>query len=358
MTEYGLPFDGVLTGDASKAPYSSDEWARMWQLTHGVGTSFPNYGVFKGSGDGTHEPLQVLATAPISSNVQVQIGAGLIHGRFYETTAAVTLAINANASGNARIDTVIARADYALQTIRLLVLQGTPAASPVRPTLTQNTTFWEVPLADVAVASGFATLAQTTITQRQRDVITASKGWMPYAYPTTYLVNGDYDSSTIALNTSGFSLAIPFTLAANLLLQEIVFRHTTNPALGINWGWDIYIEDSNDANTVDNTLRRVAQSNGDFNAVATNSPSLGASGGAVALSPGHHWLVIQRRLSANTISLGALIAAGSFSPTTCRSKTTSLPNGDTLDFSTGWTNQTRIPGVHLRGRVFGETSIY
>src|SRR5690349_840753 len=137
MTEYGLPFDGVLTGDATKAPYSAAEWARQYKLRHGVGASFPNYGIVAGSGDGTYIPLQVNETNPVSSNVQVQIGAALVDGRFYESTAVVTLTINANASGNARIDTVVLRLDYTLQTIRLAVKQGTPAASPARPTLQQ-----------------------------------------------------------------------------------------------------------------------------------------------------------------------------------------------------------------------------
>src|SRR5262245_16342459 len=133
MTQSSQPWEGILVGDASIAPYSSTEWAHFWALIHGTGTQFPNYGVLRGTGDGTYEPLFVKQTSVSSAAVEVELGAALVHGRLYESTAAETLSIGANASGNARIDTVILRVDFTAQTIRLAVKQGTPAASPARP---------------------------------------------------------------------------------------------------------------------------------------------------------------------------------------------------------------------------------
>src|SRR5688500_5163194 len=161
MTQTSAPWEGILLGDAADAPYSSAEWAHLWALLHGVGASFPNYGVIKGTGGGTYDPLQVTATSPASVTVEVQAGAALVNGRLYENTSAVTLAVSANASGNPRIDTVIMRVDYIAQTVRLVIKQGTPAVSPARPALQQDTSIWETPLADIAVANGFSTLTQT-----------------------------------------------------------------------------------------------------------------------------------------------------------------------------------------------------
>lgn len=73
------------------------------------------------------------------------------------------LSVAANASGSPRIDSVILRKDTAAQTVRALVKQGTPAGSPVAPSLTQSAATWEIGVADIAVANGFVSLAQDTI---------------------------------------------------------------------------------------------------------------------------------------------------------------------------------------------------
>jgi len=38
------------------------------------------------------------------------------------------------------------------------VLAGTPGGSPVAPTLTRNTTVWELSLAQISVSNGFSTI--------------------------------------------------------------------------------------------------------------------------------------------------------------------------------------------------------
>jgi len=191
MTQASAPQDGILVGDASLAPYDADEWGLIWSKINGFG-SRANYGSILGYDNGTNYSLEVTATNPATSNVEVKIGAALVTGTLYWTDATETLAVAANASGNARIDTVILRKDYVLQTIRLIVLQGTPAASPVSPTLTQSAgSSWEIPLADIAVANGFTTIAQTDITPRAIAVNTA---------PAVYL-DGILNNSGADLNT-------------------------------------------------------------------------------------------------------------------------------------------------------------
>jgi hypothetical protein len=99
--------------------------------------------------------------------VRVFAGSAIVDGTFYTSDATETLSIAANASGNPRIDTVVLRKDFSLQTVRLAVLTGTPAATPVASNLTQSAAIWEVPLADIAVANAFVTIANANITPRR-----------------------------------------------------------------------------------------------------------------------------------------------------------------------------------------------
>lgn len=360
MTQYGVPFDGILTGDAAVAPYSAAEWARIWRLQHGVGVSFPNYGVFAGSGDGTHPPLEVRATTIVSTNIEVQIGAAQIDGRFYESTAAETLAVGANASGNPRIDTVILRLDYIAQTIRLVIKQGTPAGSPSRPTMQQDATYWEIPLADIAVANGFATLAQSTITQRQRIVTTQSMGWQAYAHPMNYAL-GQAVGNVLNI-TATHTVLFPIMLYANMLLQDLLIRVTTVALTPYQFGWDLYVEDTNEGNTSENTLRRVARSNADVSGnlpgSATFLPASVVMGGTIPLSAGVYWLAFQNRHATDALPLDTSIGGWdtTFDHLT-RRKATTNPNGDTLDAVTGWTTENgKVPCIVLRGRVLGMTN--
>lgn len=163
--ERSIAWDGITTGDAG--PYSSADWALLWKYLIGTGASRPNVGPFLNSGTTPNNGLRVQAQSPAAAAVDVLAGSAIVAGRFYLSDATEALTIAANSSGNPRIDTIVLRADYSLQTVVQAVLQGTPAVSPTPPNLTQTIgTLYEIPLADVAVANGFATIAQTDITPR------------------------------------------------------------------------------------------------------------------------------------------------------------------------------------------------
>lgn len=187
MTEISRPWDGISTGHAG--PYSSENWALSWRYMSARGAGYPNAGPLLGTGTAPNDGLKVQAQSPAAAAVDVLIGSALVAGRWYLNDATKALTIAANASGNARIDTVILRADYSLQTVVLAVLQGTPAASPTPPTLTQTVgVLWEIPLADVAVANGFTSIANTDITPRSE--------W----------ANAPHGSFLVAQNNSGGTL--------------------------------------------------------------------------------------------------------------------------------------------------------
>lgn len=173
MTQISKPWQSTSPGDAG--PYSAANWQQLYQYIIGIGANRANVGVFLGSGTQPTSALRVQAKGTPDTTVDVLAGAGLVQGIAYINTATVNFSIAANASGNPRIDTVVLQADYALQTVRLAVLQGTPAASPAAPTLTQSANvLWEIPLADIAVANGFVSITNANITPRHEYVNTAA----------------------------------------------------------------------------------------------------------------------------------------------------------------------------------------
>lgn len=174
MSETSRPFNGTSPGDAG--PYSAAQWQQLYQYVIGLGASRANVGPFLGSGTQPNDGLKVQAKSVPTTSIDVLIGSALVQGIAYLNTATVTFVIAANASGNPRIDTVVLRADYALQTVRLAVLQGTPAASPSPAALTQSANIlWEIPLADIAVANGFTSITNANIAPRH-EWINAANG--------------------------------------------------------------------------------------------------------------------------------------------------------------------------------------
>lgn len=174
MTQQSLPWQSTTPGDAG--PYSSEQWRTAWKYALALGGARGNVGPMLGSGTQPNDGLRVQAQGTPSNQVDVLPGSALVQGAFYLNDATVSLSISGNASGNPRIDTIILRASYAAQTVRLAVLQGTPAGSPVPPTLTQSVgVTWEVPLADITVASGFTSITNSNI-QPRHEWANASAG--------------------------------------------------------------------------------------------------------------------------------------------------------------------------------------
>jgi microcystin-dependent protein len=128
-------------------------------------------GLILGDMAGVLSGLAVSESSPAAQSVTVAVGKVYIRGigREVVTGDSRVLTINSNTSGNPRIDVIVARADWTTSAITLAVLEGTPAASPVAPTLTQTDgVLWEEALAEVAVADGFSSIVDANITDWRR----------------------------------------------------------------------------------------------------------------------------------------------------------------------------------------------
>lgn len=104
------------------------------------------------NGTPTTDELEVVA-AFSGLAVDVEPGQAMVQGHYYINTTAVTLSLTTADAVNDRIDTVVLRLDPVANTIVAAVVTGTPALSPVAPTLTQVEPYgvYEFPLADVLV---------------------------------------------------------------------------------------------------------------------------------------------------------------------------------------------------------------
>lgn len=195
----------------------------------------------------------------------------------------------------------------------------------------------------------------------QRERAVTNTGWTPFALPLNYS-NSAALTSTLTIAANGGSYAVPMLVPSHMLLEAVVLRQVAT-ATARTWGWDLYAQALNAGNSGENTLARVAASTADdsFTPGAASTRTLAAGSAPIYLAPGVYWLVIQSRHATSTFLLGAT-AVGAVAATLfngAQLKTTSNPNGATLDFvAATWTKDTAVPGIAMQGRVFGQTTAW
>jgi len=121
-------------------------------------------GVFKDVDD----ELAVSENDPVSLSVIVASGEGWINGFWCQNTADLTKTLGAADPTNPRIDRIILRLDTTDDfEITCEVLEGTPAAEPSAPELTQTAATYEISLAQVAVAAEATSVSDENITDER-----------------------------------------------------------------------------------------------------------------------------------------------------------------------------------------------
>lgn len=143
--------------------------------------------------------LQVVGDSS-GKQVKVQTGAAWAYGAFYSNDAEYILGpFPDNASGNPRIDRVVVRFDWTTNTAVITHLAGTPAASPSPPSLAASPgTVWDLELAQVAIATGYTTIASGDVTDRRYD-----------ATPRSPLIGYATGSTADPTTTSTTNVALP-----------------------------------------------------------------------------------------------------------------------------------------------------
>ncbi len=124
-------------------------------------------------GDGVITGMAV--TAPGGMAVQVGTGDLLNKGTLHPIYTAETVNISAADGSNPRIDLVVSeltRTGTFEGRVRLQVVEGTPAASPTAPTLTDDATTSEIEVARVTVPAAAAAIVLGNIDETERPIAT------------------------------------------------------------------------------------------------------------------------------------------------------------------------------------------
>jgi hypothetical protein len=217
-------FDSV-SGDRI---YTSDSFAQVFNksFTDGVIQGYAN---------------ELAVSNPSGLNISVNTGAAWVQGRLFEQfggTTALTMA--ASNPSFARIDTVVVRLDYTNRLMSLAILTGTASASPVAPTLTQNTSTWEVAIANLtifAAASNPGTITQTLTRSFVRGFLSPVTSFPTIVSPDEVVYRSDLQSlyaGTNQINIPTFSGSFPASPPTGMR----VFRADRNKEYfwnGTNW---------------------------------------------------------------------------------------------------------------------------
>lgn len=164
MAQTYFPFDS-----GAGASITESQWQSMAKHWLGTGVIFGVMNNLEVYGDST------------GMQVKAKSGAAWIEGHYYQTDTLEILSIASADLTNPRVDRVVVRLDWTANTALLAVLQGTPAVSPVAPALTQNSSRWEIPIAQVRVNASVSTIVAGDVTDERIDAQKLAKkaqeGW-------------------------------------------------------------------------------------------------------------------------------------------------------------------------------------
>lgn len=171
--------------------------------------------------------LQVTANGA-ANQVVVQPGSCNVQGKLAIEDVARTMALQAPDSVYDRVDSIVIRknenSDY--RNVDLYVLTGVPAANPICPTLTRNSSIYELRLANIFRPKNTSSVTQARITDtrletEQCGIIVAN----PEGIDTTTIYNQYQDALEQYLDI--VKAALDETLAGNLQSQINTLRKET-----------------------------------------------------------------------------------------------------------------------------------
>jgi hypothetical protein len=151
-------------------PYSTGDGSSMTATRfQGINRMIRTNGIFS-----TNVPLDTSTTdlyvipGAVGLTVNIKPGTAFVYGTYWGHSgddSEVTL--NANSSGDTRIDLVVLRADFVNNITSYIAIEGTPDPSPVAPDAIQNSTTWDIPLATVSIVDGAISISSGDITDER-----------------------------------------------------------------------------------------------------------------------------------------------------------------------------------------------
>lgn len=164
MAETSWFWGGLITGDASLAPYSDGEFTDIYRLLF---TSDPAaQGIVSGY-------LNQLAGSGSVSPVAINTGAAIVDGKVYINDASINVIIPMP-SVSTRIDRIVLRKDFAGQTVQITRIAGVEGGSAPAITQTPNVT-WDIPLYQVSITTlGAITLTDERVKAQTRLAVSTN----------------------------------------------------------------------------------------------------------------------------------------------------------------------------------------
>lgn len=129
--------------------------------------------MFKGLiSDGIYKSVGDSFVVQPSSGLTLSVGSGraVVSERWVENDAAITIALNAAHVTLNRYTAIVLRRDLTNRQITLEMIDGTPAASPAKPSIVRTDTLYDICLAYVYVGAGANTITSADIEDARGDV--------------------------------------------------------------------------------------------------------------------------------------------------------------------------------------------
>lgn len=181
MTEQSRFWNSTGPGDASQAPYDAPtEFAQVMMALSGAHMETNRAQILN-----THQWL--LPTIPGANTIRVTGGTAMVYGTWYENDANFDINVPTPA-GATRIDYIVLRKSWALQTVRLARVAGTEGAGVPALTKVVGTT-WEMPICQVSITTGGVMTITDFRDLAARDFISCTEYRIPVAGARNVLEN-------------------------------------------------------------------------------------------------------------------------------------------------------------------------
>src|SRR6056297_3366987 len=207
MAQTSWPFENI---DTTEVQFS--QWAR--HINEGIRPDFAN-------------ELEPFADDS-GLEVKVKSGQAIVRGHYYASTAEEPLTITTPDATNPRIDSVVLELDIDANSILLKVVAGTPAASPVAPTLTQSEdgNVYQFLLGNVDVAAGVFSIEAGDVTDLRTYMFQGVGKWTTATRPEnpidnqTIGYNTDLNTHEVWNGTAWTSVFAPITTEGDLAIGD------------------------------------------------------------------------------------------------------------------------------------------
>jgi hypothetical protein len=226
-------FDYFPFEEGSGSDITEERWKALFSWMRTVGVLNENITL------PTDDALFVSESTPPGLTVEVYHGEAFIQGVYWShTDDPYVLEVNQNNETDPRIDLVVLRCDFTANGCEYVVIEGTADPSPTPPAPIQNSTIWDLPLAEVYVVPSAGSITNMDITDVR---VRSTQGDGPASTPSLtssggeslvvdgvapdFFIRGLDEGDRIDLTSSGSSITISYAPAE---LQVCVATNSMN----------------------------------------------------------------------------------------------------------------------------------